>query len=96
MARHLDVRYVYEEGEERKAKDEGALPKDALTPEALAQLPDDLRKELKQATIDLDVDLIETLIRRIRKLDATVADGLADLADNFQYDRLLELIPSQR
>ncbi|MBW2607600.1 MAG: response regulator, partial [Deltaproteobacteria bacterium] len=92
MERHLDVRYVYEEGEERKAKEKGEPPQDVLTPEDLADLPDDLLAELKQATIDLDVDLIQIIIERIRKLNATVADGLSDLAGDFQYDRLLELI----
>ncbi len=66
--------------------------KDVLAPEALAGLADDLRKELKQAAIDLDVDRIGAIIDQIRELNAAVADGLDDLAGDFQYDRLLELI----
>ncbi len=92
MARHLGVRYVYEEAEGLEAKSEGETPGDALTPEALAELPDDLLAELKQAIIDLDVDLIETVIGRIRKLNGPAGDGLADLARDFQYDKLLALI----
>ena len=92
MERHLDVRYVYEETEERKAKGEEEPPRDALTPEALAKLPDELRKELKQAIIDLDVDLIQAIIERIRELNGPVGNGLADLARDFQYDKILALI----
>ena len=92
MARHLGVRYIYEEAEEPEAKSEGEAPEDAPNPEALAGLPDDLLAELRQAVIDLDVELIETVIGRIRRLNAPVADGLEDLAGDFQYDRLLALI----
>jgi CheY-like chemotaxis protein len=92
MARHLDVRYLYEEAEDSKAKGEGETPQDALTPEALAKLPDELRKELKQAIIDLDVDLIQAIIERIRELNGPVGNGLADLARDFQYDKILALI----
>ena len=49
-------------------------------------------EELKQATIDLNVDLVQAIIDPIGKLNATVADGLEDLADNFQYEKLLALI----
>ena len=35
---------------------------------------------------------IQTFIKRIRKLNATVADGMAGLARNFQYDKILALI----
>jgi len=92
MEKHLGVRYIYEEDEERKAKGEGESPKDALTHEALAQLPDDLLAELKQATIDLDVDRIGAIIDQIRGLNGPVADGLADLVKDFQYEKLLALI----
>jgi len=91
MARHLDVRYVYEEGKERKAKGEEEPAQVALTPEALVELPNELRKKLKQAIIDLDVDLIQAIIGRIRKLNGPVGDGLADLARDFQYDKILAL-----
>ena len=60
-------------------------------PEALAQLPDDLLEELKQATIDLDVEQIQMCIDQIRKLDIAVAEALDVLAKNFQYDKLLSL-----
>ncbi|MCK5194700.1 MAG: hypothetical protein KAQ71_12885, partial [Desulfobulbaceae bacterium] len=92
MARHLRVHYVYEEAEGLGAEGERETPGEALTPEALAQLPDDLLAELKQAAIDLDVVLIETVIRRIRKLNGPVADGLSYLAGDFQYDKILALI----
>jgi len=92
MERHLGVRYVYEEGKERKAKGEGETLQDVLTPEDLAQLPDDLLVELKQAIIDLDVDRIGAIIDQIRGLNAVVADGLEELANNFQFAKLLDLI----
>ena len=96
MARHLGVKYVYEEAEGLEAEGEGEAPGDALTQEALAELPDDLIAELKQAVIDLDVDLIQVIIERVRELNGPVADGLSDLAGDFQYDRLLALISFQR
>ena len=92
MARHLGVRYVYEEAEGRKAEGEGEDSGGALTPETLAELPDDLLAELKQAVVDLDVDLIQLIIERIGELNAPVADGLDELAGNFQYDKILALI----
>lgn len=70
----------------------GEPPRDALTPEALAELPGDLPAELKQAATDLDVDLIQVIIERTRELNAPVGDGLANLARDFQYDKLLALI----
>ena len=96
MEKHLGVRYVYGDGEEKKEKGERESFKDSLTQEALVELPDDLTMELRQAIINLDVDLIQAIIGRIRELNGPVADGLSDLAGDFQYDRLLRLIPSQR
>jgi signal transduction histidine kinase/DNA-binding response OmpR family regulator len=92
MEKHLGVRYVYEEGEEKKEKGKKESLKDSLTPEAIRQLPDDLIADLKQAAIDLNVDLMQVLIERIRELNEPVADGLSDLAEDFQYDKILDLI----
>ena len=92
MARHLGVHYVYEEAEVLEAEGEGEAAGDTLTPEALAELPDDVLAELKQAIIDLDVDRIGAAIDQVRELNAPVADGLADLVKDFQYEKLLALI----
>ncbi|NQT09578.1 MAG: response regulator, partial [Desulfobacteraceae bacterium] len=92
MAKHLDVRYVYEEGKESQAKGARVSVQDALTPEALAGLPDDLLVELKQTLINLDVDLIQTVIARIREVNAAVADGLADLAEKYQFEEIMKRI----
>ena len=96
MERFLSVHYLYEE-DQRPARqirpEETGF--DALTPEALAELPDDLLVELKQAVTDLDVDLIQAIIKGIREVNASVADGLADLAKDFQYDKLLALIQQE-
>ena len=92
MARNLGVQYVYEQDEKHKAIDEAESLRGTLTTKALAQLPNELRRELKQAIIDLDVDLIEDIIGRIRELNGPVADGLAELAKDFQYEKLLALI----
>ncbi len=92
MARHLDLRYVYEDGKGHPAGRNSKPSRNTLSAEALAELPGDLRKELKQAIIDLDIDLIQNIIERVRHLDGMTGDGLADLADDFQFDRILVLI----
>ena len=63
-----------------------------MNQEDLAQLPDNLLKELKHAVINLDMDLIELSIEHIRELNTSVADGLTDLTRDFQYDKILALI----
>jgi hypothetical protein len=48
--------------------------------------------ELKQATIKADLKRILTLVDQIRAQNATLADALADLANNFEYKKILTLI----
>ena len=92
MAKHLGVRYVYEESREQRAGSKEQYPEDILSPEALAGLPDDLLTSLNQAIIDLDVNLMLAVIERIRELSGPVADALRDLAMEFQYEKILVLL----
>ncbi|MBW2608058.1 MAG: PhnD/SsuA/transferrin family substrate-binding protein [Deltaproteobacteria bacterium] len=92
MARHLGVEYIYEDSIEHGARGKEQLYEDILTPEALADLPDDLLAELKQATIDLDVDRIGAVIDQVRGLSAPVADALAKLAGKYKFEEIMELI----
>ncbi len=90
MARHLDVRYV-------RAQDAPQPPVPAtavLRPEALAALPEELRRELADAVIALDGELITGLIRRISEADPALGGVLAVLAGRFAYTPILHALRS--
>ncbi len=64
-----------------------------LTPEALAALPAEWVADLKQGAEDVDVELLASVIEQIRGHDATLAGALARLAEDFEYDEILALLP---
>jgi len=89
--KYLGVRFVYEE-----KVIPPALPRDIeLDPVALAELPAELLKKLKQAAINADMKQIILLIDEIGTYDVRLADGLNRLAYDFEYDRILELLPNK-
>jgi hypothetical protein len=61
---------------------------------ALAALPAALAEPLQQALLHLDTAAVERAIGAVRTRDAVLADALQELADEFQYDRILQLLPS--
>jgi signal transduction histidine kinase/ligand-binding sensor domain-containing protein/CheY-like chemotaxis protein len=85
MARHLGVRYVYRP----MVRTNREVTPVTLRPEDLAALPDNLREELKQAVISLNVDRITTLIRQIPEENAALRSVLERLADRFAYTPIL-------
>ncbi len=96
LAQHLEVRFVYEDEPAEPARpEEGAagvgLPK-GVTAADLAQLPAGLVADLKQATIRADLVRIIDLSEEIRGQAPAVADALAELARNFQYQQILDWI----
>ncbi len=48
--------------------------------------------QLRQAAIELDTDLMATLIIQVRQHNEPIADALLQLVNNFQYDCLFDLI----
>jgi CheY-like chemotaxis protein len=96
LAKHLLVRFVYEEEQAPAvaAQPAGAAVSltDVLTPAALAALSANWLADLQQATIKADLNLILTLIDQIREQNAALAGALADLAKDFEYKRILTLI----
>jgi signal transduction histidine kinase/ligand-binding sensor domain-containing protein/CheY-like chemotaxis protein len=85
LSRHLGVRYTYQE-----APAEGRVG--ALRPEALEALPKELRLELVDALILLDIDRITELIGRISEHDAALGVGLAGFAERFEYTPILNAL----
>lgn len=94
MARHLGVRYIYEETEPApppldgflETRDFGTFPK----------LPDEWRSGMEQAIVNLDMERISYLIEHIRPQHPAAADIMTGMANNFKYDELNEIISRPR
>jgi len=64
-----------------------------ISSEMVADLPKDLVEELHIATINADFDLIMKLIDRVDAVDGHVAQEMRNMADGFDYQGLLDLLP---
>ena len=89
MAHHLGVKYAYEPD---PAADLSAKPQADLSPEDLAALPIDLRKELYEAVLRLNTSRTFESIERIAEHDASLGAALRALAESMDYHRLLVLV----
>ena len=87
IGRQLGVRYRY---------DAVAASSDAeetgLRPEALAALPNDLRRELTDAVVSLNPGRILAAIDRVREVDPTVAAVLSRLSGRYAYTAILDAV----
>ena len=88
MARHLGLQYVYKEG----PRVGPAEPVAALRPEALAMLPETLRKELADALVRLDAGPIGEVIDRVSKLDSQLGEVLSRYTKRFAYTEILNAL----
>lgn len=92
MENQVGMHDAFDETTGQKAERREHSSGEILTPKALAEVPDDLLATLKQAVIDLDPDQIQAVIDEIRKMNASIGQTMTDLANDFQYDKLLSLI----
>ena len=67
---------------------------EALTPESLNGLPGELVRQIREATINADLDRMLELIQQAATHDARAANGLRSLAERFDYQKLLDLLPT--
>ncbi|MDM8554477.1 ATP-binding protein [Desulfococcaceae bacterium HSG7] len=94
MAKHLDARFVYaKDAQSSPRQNQSAAFKEAVTTEALQQLPEELLAELTQAIHHLNVE--EELITRIQAVNIPLSETVASLVKNFQYTKLLDLIETK-
>lgn len=63
-----------------------------LTPTALRTLPVKWLSELEQATNLSDMEIVESVIAKIRTQNIALADALARLANDFKYDKISQYI----
>jgi PAS domain S-box-containing protein len=96
LAKHLGIRFVYEQDQT-----EGGLvlpfgqteaAQDALSLSSIEELPELWWDDLKQATIKADLTEVLSIIDQARKLNPELASVLTELANNFEYTKLLKVI----
>jgi CheY-like chemotaxis protein len=85
---HVGVEYVYAD---HPAAD-GQTDAPELTPESLADWPQELIDPLREAVITADLDQMLARIGDVESRDPVVARGLRRLAEGFEYQKLLDLL----
>jgi CheY-like chemotaxis protein len=93
MNKHLGVRYLYEGSTDGVSSLTQDGEHNVLTTSALAALPGEWLANLEQAIRIVDLNLIFDLIEQIRPENAALANALKSCIDNFEYDKILSLIP---
>ena len=83
---HVGVEYVYAEHPTTTIQD---TPE--LTSECLAGWPQNIIDPMREAVITADLDQLLTMIDAIELRDPRIAKGLRQLAEGFQYQKLLNL-----
>ena len=90
LARHLGVRYEYEE-QDKVLDDEGTMQEE-VSPEALAALPEKIRAELRSHVVALDVEQAMAVIGQIGERDPGLAGPLRSLVEGFNFKRIQQLL----
>ncbi|HLO49954.1 MAG TPA: response regulator [Kamptonema sp.] len=99
MAKHLEVRYLYQEHSE--ANDTFVSEKEMLemglflTPQSLATMPENWLAELQKAATELDEKQIFILLDQIRPEHSQIVSALEDLVNNFRFDLIVDLIQEE-
>jgi len=91
IGRLLEAKYVYGVAVSKAPQPEVL---ETLTPGSLAGLPGELIQQIREATINADLDYMLELIQQAAAHDAGVANRMKSLAEQFDYQKLLDLIPS--
>ncbi|RPI05822.1 MAG: response regulator, partial [Ignavibacteriae bacterium] len=88
LVKNLNVRFIYDVSSPAYTKELTT----ALNSDSFALLPQELRMELTNALVNLDVAKITQLIRRISELDLALGDILTSHAEQFDYTAILRAL----
>ncbi len=85
LAEQLGVKFIYETAQQQEVAGDAVL-----APDALKQLPAELKAALKDALESLESDRITAVIQQIEASDSSLGKILMQLADNFDYPAILK------
>ncbi|MEY2857927.1 MAG: hypothetical protein RLZZ74_2239, partial [Cyanobacteriota bacterium] len=92
IGQYLNVDYLYEETGDTGS--EGEKLRSELTQASLAVMPESWRSQLYDAAAQVDNEEIFQLLKEIPEDYQALAEGLADLAEQFRCDRIIDLAKS--
>ncbi|MEA5468663.1 response regulator, partial [Spirulina sp. 06S082] len=93
MATHLGVRYLYEKPLNISPPKSVKKQKNfSLTPDKLVSLPSEWLQQLYRAAEVADDEEIFLLIAKLPETHTTIGESLAELAQHFRCDRIIELL----
>ncbi|MDD2864397.1 MAG: response regulator [Methylococcales bacterium] len=87
LSQQLDVKFIYQDSPVTASS-----PTSKITTEMLTTLPLELRQQLHEAALKLDIEEIDTVIVKIHTLAPEIADSLEALAKGYQFDKIIQLI----
>ncbi len=86
LSNQLGIKFIYE-----NAPVTAISPTSKITADMLATLPSDLRQQLYEAALQLDMEEIEMVITKIHSVEPDIADSLEALAKGYQFDQIIQL-----
>ena len=90
IATFLDVRYCYDE---ITYPPQGEPPRlNPLTHQDFTHLPWSLRQDLKESALSLDDKAMMRIINHISTRDSSLASRLRKLVDEFEFERIAQLV----
>ena len=81
----LKVKFIY-----RDIPGVEASPKQEISQTTLSLIPVELRQQLHQTALNLDMEGTDAVIEQIRAIAPEVANGLQDLAQAYQFDQIIQ------
>jgi signal transduction histidine kinase/FixJ family two-component response regulator len=97
LQQHLGVRYLVETAVDGQTSSQATSAAEIHTLAAkLATLPPNLLEDLRQAAIQTNMTAVALCLDNIRQHDPWLAQKLKNLADDFEYDKILLLLPTNQ
>ncbi|MDJ0845641.1 ATP-binding protein [Crocosphaera sp.] len=92
MEKQIGVQFIYENDEKPSQEAPDINVKQAINQEILATLSDSWIGDLKQAIINIDSVMIDSLLAQIKENHPDLVHAIYHLTDNFEYEKLLNLL----
>ena len=92
LAKFINLNYVFADEVSESTKHLKLKP---LTAESMISLPKDTVRAMWQALLEGNMDSMLELITHVEKVDSEIAQGLQALANQYDYEKLHQLLESR-